>query len=108
MNAITDALADVGDLVIQPTHQRGAHRARRLALRAEHVAVDDERVVMAEQVCQRHVGAVLGDEVVVARNLAARRKVPSQRGDVLGLPAKPDLFDEQLLPGRRYSSDSLG
>src|SRR5687767_3599750 len=46
-----------------------------LALRAEHVAIDDQRLLVTEQVGQAH-RAVLSFEAIIARHLAARRQLP--------------------------------
>ena len=97
MKAMADALADVVDLVVEAAHERRAHRARRLPLRAEHVAVHDERVVATEEVGKGHVAATFGDEPVLARHLAARREGAPHLRDPLRVPAELDLLDQQLL-----------
>src|SRR5262245_46185239 len=45
-----DALLDVGQLCFPGTHERRAHRAGLLARSTEHIAVDHERRLPAEQV----------------------------------------------------------
>jgi len=92
-----DLPPDIGDLGVEAPHQRRAHRARRFPLRPEHVAVDDQRLVLAEQVRQGHLGSVLGHEMVVAPDLSARRQLTAERRDPLDIPAQFDLLDEQVL-----------
>lgn len=82
------------DLVVETTHQRGAHRARCVTLWPEHVAVHHEGVVFSEEIREPDVGPVLGHEVVVMWNLAAGWKVAPQRCNALLVAPQLDLFDE--------------
>ena len=88
-----------GSFVFPRAHERRAHRARLLALRAEHVAVDDQRLLVAEQVGERDLAA-LAFEFVFLRHLAARRQRAAQFRDALDVAAQLDLLGEQFLRAR--------
>src|SRR6185369_14656395 len=75
-----DALADIGCIAFPGAEQVGAHRARSLALRPEHVAVDRKRLFVVEQ--SGDIGrSVLALEAIVAHYLATGRQRPPLRGD---------------------------
>ncbi|KIU01305.1 hypothetical protein QU38_02265, partial [Staphylococcus aureus] len=71
------ALEQIGRLAVPGREQRGAHRAGPLALRAEHIGVDDQRIVRAEQIGDR-------DERRVDRGNGGRRGRCGRRGGVPG------------------------
>ena len=50
--------------------------------------------MIPEQIGQRHVGTVLGDEVVVTWNLATQWKAAAERGDSLLVASQRDLLCE--------------
>src|SRR3569833_39649 len=87
------ALHDVIRLAVPRAQQRRAHRARPLALRAVHVAVDDERLLVAEQAFEID-GPGLTDEAVVLHDGARRQRAP-HLGDAFDLAAQLDLLREQ-------------
>src|SRR4029077_19462998 len=65
-----DPLADVGGITLPSAQQIRAHGTRALALRSEHVAIDDQSLLIAEQ--PREIGeAVLAFEAVIADHRAA-------------------------------------
>src|SRR6202022_4546777 len=72
--------------------------ARPLALRAIHVVVDDEAILVAEQVgeSRRPLFALEG---IILFDLAARRQAAALLGDALDVAAKLDLFSQQRLAG---------
>ena len=93
-----DALADVGCIALPGAEGVGAHRARARALRPEHVAVDHQRLLVAEEAGE--VGrAVLALEAIVADDRAARRQRPALRRDALDVTAQLDLLGEQRRAG---------
>ncbi len=102
-----DALLEVARLAVPRAEQRRAHRARPLALRPEHVAVDDERLPVAEQL-REIARAALALEAVAARHLAARRQRAPQRGHPLDVPAQLDLLDEQRGARAAHARDARG
>ena len=79
-------------------HEGGAHRAGRLALRPEHVAVDGEGVLVAEEGGEGGL-AVLAGEAVVLGDLAAGRELAAELGDALGGAADLDLLGEKRVAG---------
>ena len=86
--------ADVGRIALPGAQEIGAHRTGPLALRPEHVAVDRERLLVAEQ--PGEIGrAVLALETVVADHRAAGRQRPPLGGDALDMTAQLDLLGEQ-------------
>src|ERR1700687_3232373 len=93
-----DTLLDVRNLAVPSRQQRRAHWARPLALRAEHVVVDNEGVLVAEQVSEgdRSLFALEG---VILLDLAARRQRAALLGDALDVTAQLDLFSQQHLTG---------
>ena len=91
-----DTLPDVACFAIPRAHQRRAHRAGAIALRPVHVAVEDERLLVAEQVGEADL-AVLALEAVVAGDLAARRQLAALLGHPFDLPAKLDLLGQQRI-----------
>ena len=89
-----DPLADVGRIALPCAQRIGAHRARTRALRPEHVAVDAEGLLVAEQ--PGEIGrAVFAFEAVVADHRAARRQRAPLGGDALDMTTQFDLLGEQ-------------
>ncbi|MEJ0066038.1 MAG: hypothetical protein WDM85_11965 [Caulobacteraceae bacterium] len=87
-------LADVVGVAVPGVEQIGAHRARPLALRAEHIAVGDQGLLVAEQAGQ--VGfTVLGHEAIAVRHRGARRQGAALSGDSLDVAAQLDLLGQQ-------------
>src|ERR1700687_5257263 len=93
-----NALLNVRHLAIPCAEQRRAHRARPLSLRAIHVVVDHEGVLVAEQLGER-CRSVFACEGIVLVDLAARRQRAALFGDALDVAAKLDLFSQQRLAG---------
>ena len=93
-----DALRNVGRLAVPGGEQRGAHRAGPLALRPEHVAVDDEILLVAEQPGEIR-RAVLANEAVVARHLSAGRQRTTLLRHPLDMPPELDLLRQQGIAG---------
>ena len=67
-------LLDIGQLRFPRAHERGAHWAWLFALRAEHVAVDCERLLIAEQVGKVSLAAPRLRIHSLFGHLAARRQ----------------------------------
>ena len=103
----SDALLDVGQLAFPRAHERRAHRAWRLTLRPEHVAVDRKRLLVAEQVGEAHL-AFFTFEHVALRHLAARRQFTAKFRDALDVAAQLDLLDQEALPGAPVFSAFTG
>src|SRR5665213_3280995 len=93
-----DALKDIRRLAVPGRQQRRAHRTRPLALRAEHVAVDDKGILGSEQIGKRRRSA-LALEGIILFDLAARRQPAPLLRDALDMAAKLDLLGQQRLPG---------
>src|SRR5438067_3162801 len=89
-----DALLNVRHLAIPRAQQRRAHRARPLALRTEHVTVDHERILVAEQIGER-CRSLFALESIILFDLAARRQPAALLGDALDMAAKLDLLSQQ-------------
>src|SRR6202042_2538239 len=93
-----DALPYVRRIARPGTERLRAHRARAIALRPEHVAVDRERFFAAEQ--PGEIGSpVLAFEAIVANDWATRRQRPALRGDACNMPAEPDSLRQQRCAG---------
>src|SRR5208282_882385 len=85
-----EPLADVGRIARPRAQCIGAHRARTRALGPEHVAVDGERLLVAEQ--SGEIGrAVFAFKAVVADNRAAGRQRPPLSRNALDMTAQLDL-----------------
>ena len=89
------ALLQMRRQAVPGVEQGRAHRTGPLALRAEHVVVDHERVVLAEHLGKTDCAAILGSEGIVLRDLAAGRERAPLFRDALGVAAQLDLFGEQ-------------
>lgn len=89
-----DALSNVARLAVPGAHQRGAHGAGALPLRAVHLAVGDERRFVAEELGEAN-GSVLTDEAMVAGHLAPGRQRSALPGHPLDVPAELDLLGQQ-------------
>src|SRR6202030_1822902 len=98
---------DVGQLVLPRAHERGTHRARPFALRPEHVAVDDQRLLVAEQIGERR-RSPFTLEYIILFALAARRQGAALLGDTLDVAAKLDLFRQQRLAGTAIFGAFIG
>jgi len=89
-----DPLADVGRIALPCAQCIGAHRARTRALGPEHVAIDAEGLLVAEQ--PGEIGrAVFAFKAVVADHRAARRQRAALGGDALDMATQFDLLGEQ-------------
>src|SRR6202790_4358106 len=102
-----DALLNVGHLAVPGRQQRRAHRARPLALRAEHVVVDHERIFVAEQI-GKGGGPGFADKSVILLDLAAGRQFAALLGDALDMAAKLDLLRQQRLAGAAIFGALIG
>jgi hypothetical protein len=67
-------------------------------LRAEHVAVDHKRLLIAEQIGKPDIAAFAFEQVILTY-LAARRLASAHFGHSLDMTAKLDLLGEQRLAG---------
>ena len=88
-------MLDIGQLGVPGAHERRAHRAQFFALRSEHVAVDDQRLLVAEQIRESDLAA-LAVELVLFRHLAARRQRAAQFRDAFDVTAQFDLLSQEL------------
>src|SRR6476469_4163520 len=93
-----DALPDIRYLAVPCRQQRRAHRTRPLALRTEHVAVDDEGILVAKQAGERDRAAFAFERVVLG-DLAARRQCAALLGDAFDVAAQFDFLGQQRLAG---------
>src|SRR5829696_4672966 len=97
------ALRDMPRGAINAVEQMGAAGARTVALRAEHVAVEQQGRMLAEQIGQPDLlGPEVGADPVedkVLGHLAAGWQLPAQGGHLLGLAAERDLSVEQGVAG---------
>ncbi len=89
-----DPLADVGRIALPRAQRVGAHRAGAGALGPEHVAVDCEGLLVAEQTGEID-RAVFALEAVVADHRAAGRQRPPLGGHALDMTAQRDLLREK-------------
>src|SRR6185312_11332093 len=91
-----NTLLDIACLSVPGTQQRRAHWARTGALRSEHVAVDQQSLLAAEQVGEAdRPGLAL--EPVVLDDLATWRQGPALLGYAFKVTSQLDLFDQQGL-----------
>jgi hypothetical protein len=74
--------------------QRGAHRARLIALRPEHIAVHDQRILAAEQAWEIH-WSVFSDEPIGPGHLAAIGQRATLLGHALDMAAQLDFLSQQ-------------
>src|ERR1700730_12154908 len=102
-----DALLNVRHFAVPRRQQRRAHRARPLALRADHIVVDDKRVLGAEQVGERR-RPLLSLEGIVLLDLAAGWQAAALFGDALDMAAQLDLLDQQRLAGAAIFGTLVG
>src|SRR5258706_12319594 len=93
-----NALLNVRYLAVPGRQQRRAHRTWALTLRAIHIVVDDERILVAEQVGKRRWPRFALESIILL-DLAARRQRPALLGDALDVTAKLDLLGQQRFAG---------
>ncbi len=92
------ALVQVRGVAVQRSQQRRAHRTGPLALRAEHVAVDAEGLLVAEQAGEID-GPLLALEPVVACYLPARRQGAALLGHAFEMAAQLQFLGQQRRAG---------
>src|ERR1700726_2385571 len=93
-----DALLDVARLAVPRAEERGAHRARPFALRPEHIAVEHERLLVAEKIGKTD-GSALTVEPVILRYLSPRGERPPPFCPPLDVPPESDsLCHHRIAP----------
>jgi hypothetical protein len=94
-----NALADVGGVALPGTQEIGANRAGAFTLGAEHVAVDGERLPVAEQ-AGKIDDTLFALEAVIAGHGATRRQGAPLCGHSFDVTAQFDFLGEQGCPRR--------
>ncbi len=101
-----DALLDVVGVAIDAAEPVGAHRAWPFALRAEHPEIGDERIMIAEQIGEADILAILVAEAIILVDHRPRRQRLALFGKPGEMAADLDLLGQQR-PARAAAYSAL-